>query len=818
MAQRRKPLVLITGASGRIGSKLIERLRAGYRIAAFDIRPAEGVDFYNADISKPESIGEALAMLKKDHGTKIAAVVHLAAFYDFTGEDDERYQTINVGGTRNLIDGLVDFAIERFVYTSTILVHEPGRPGDLTTEETPIAPRWAYPQSKVDAEEVIVEQAGDTPWTILRLAGVYDEEVAVPTLAQQIARVYELDFEAGVYAGDPSAGQSLLHTEDMVEAIAAVVDKRGALPRQQIVLVGEPGAASYAELQHRIGTLIHGGESWKPVPLPKPIAKFGAMLLNKAEPLIPDSIDQGERPFIRPFMVAMADDHYALDVSRARDELGWAPRHRILEELPAMIGRLKADPLGWYKANKVTPPHWMTAAREKHKSPEAVRTGHEDAVRRQHQRWLWAHWANVLLGLWLITSPPTLGYGDAAMTISDIASGVAIVLLALLSLDWRFALARFGVAAVALWVLFAPLVFWTPSAAAYLNATLVGGLALGLALAARPFPLVAPIATETGPDVPPGWDNSPSTFVQRAPIIGLAVIGFLISRVLTAYQLGHVQGVWEPFFAGAPDNPRNGTEEIITSEVSRAWPVPDAGLGALTYLLEIITGLVGSSRRWRTIPWMVLLFGVMIVPLGIVSVTFIIIQPIVLGAWCTLCLIAAAAMVIQIPYSVDELAATGQFLRRKAKQKGLVRAFIFGDTDEGTSRDRDDFEQPLREDIRRMNAGLGLPWTLALSMIIGLFLMTTRLTLGSEGAMANSDHLIGSLAIVVAATACAEVTRPVRLLNIALGAALAIMPFVLGAPLLQVVVSVVLGLALMALSLPRGRIAGSYGSWNRYLI
>jgi hypothetical protein len=147
-----------------------------------------------------------------------------------------------------------------------------------------------------------------------------------------------------------------------------------------------------------------------------------------------------------------------------------------------------------------------------------------------------------------------------------------------------------------------------------------------------------------------------------------------------------------------------------------------------------------------------------------------------------------------------------------------MRAFIFGDTDEGTARDRDDFEQPLREDIKRMNAGLGLPWTLALSIAIGLFLMTTRLTLGTTGAMANADHLIGSLAIVVAATACAEVARPVRFLNLVLGAALAIMPFVLGAPLLQMIVGVVLGVALMALSLPRGAITGSYGSWNRFLI
>ena len=59
--------------------------------------------------------------------------------------------------------------------------------------------------------------------------------------------------------------------------------------------------------------------------------------------------------------------------------------------------------------------------------------------------------------------------------------------------------------------------------------------------------------------------------------------------------------MWEPFFAGGPA-PENGTEEIITSSVSQAWPVPDAGVGAVTYMLEVLTGLIGSARRWRPCP------------------------------------------------------------------------------------------------------------------------------------------------------------------------------------------------------------------------
>src|SRR5207245_8692812 len=122
----------------------------------------------------------------------------------------------------------------------------------------------------------------------------------------------------------------------------------------------------------------------------------------------------------------------------------------------------------------------------------------------------------------------------------------------------------------------------------------------------------------------------------------------------------HSRRVWEPFFAGAGG--RNGSETIITSSVSKAWPIADAGLGAVSYLLEVLMGVMGDRRRWRTMPWVVAAFGIVVVPLGVVSIYFIVIQPIVIGTWCTLCLLAAAAMLVMIPLTLDELVAMGQFL------------------------------------------------------------------------------------------------------------------------------------------------------------
>ena len=72
----------------------------------------------------------------------------------------------------------------------------------------------------------------------------------------------------------------------------------------------------------------------------------------------------------------------------------------------------------------------------------------------------------------------------------------------------------------------------------------------------------------------------------------------------------------------------------LTSDVSRSFPIPDAGLGAVAYMVEFLMGFIGDKRRWRTMPWMVTFFGILVVPLGVVSVTLIILQPLAVGARC----------------------------------------------------------------------------------------------------------------------------------------------------------------------------------------
>ena len=822
MSQGDKPIVLITGAAGNIGRSLASALADAYTIIGLD-KPGEKADFplLEIDLTKEESIAAAFAGFRKEHGSRIASVIHLIAYFDFSGEDNPLYETVNVEGTRRLLRALQDFEVEQFVYSGTMLVHAPGKPGVPINEDQPIEPGWAYPKSKAAAEEAIRAEHGRIPYVLLHLAGLYDEKTSVPTLANQIARIYERDVQSYVYSGSTSVGQSMLHRDDMLDAFRRTVDGRKQIPSGTVILIGEQDALGYDTLQDEIGYLIHGAEDWPTLRVPKTVAAVGAWAQDKIEPLVPDALDQGERPFVKPFMVRMADDHYELDISRARELLGWEPRHRLKHELPAMIAALKKDPAGWYKANRLTPPPEIAEAADAGKHPEQLRTRYEAKVRSEHRGDRWAHFTNIALGVWLVTQPPMIGVEEMWLARTEIGLGAALILFATLALSWRMAWARFVCAAIGALVMAAPFLFSTTNSAAYLSDTLVGALIFGFAICTRPEVGPSPLAATVGPELPPGWSFNPSSWTQRLPIIVLALVGLQVSRYLAAYQLGHVDSVWEPFFMGSPDNPRNGTEEIITSSVSKAWPVSDAAVGGYTYVLEILTGIIGSRMRWRTMPWLVLLFGLMIAPLGITSIFFIIIQPIVIGTWSTLALIGAAAVLIQIPYSLDELLATLQFMRRRVKAgRSWLRVFLFGDTDEGeTGPSPDEFDRKPTDSLRAMwTGGVSLPWNLAVAAAIGVWLMFSRLTVGADGTMANADHLIGALALTVISLAAAELSRALRFLLIPLGAALLITPFIYNADAVQTIVGMACGVALIGLSLRRGAIRERYAGWQKLIV
>jgi uncharacterized membrane protein len=171
--------------------------------------------------------------------------------------------------------------------------------------------------------------------------------------------------------------------------------------------------------------------------------------------------------------------------------------------------------------------------------------------------------------------------------------------------------------------------------------------------------------------IPAGWDYNPSSWSQRIPLIVVAFIGFAIALYLGLYQLRVFDKVWEPFFA-------NGSQRVLNSEVSKALPIPDGLIGSFGYLLDVVTGALGGASRWRTKPWIVILFGIAIGPLGLVSVLLVILQPLLVDAWCTLCLVSAVISVVMISPAMDELLASLQYLQRVRKKGHSVWEGFWG--------------------------------------------------------------------------------------------------------------------------------------------
>lgn len=307
--------IVVSGSSGLIGTVLINELAKKYQVIGLDKAgypfPPITAECICMDITSDESIKRAMDRIRYAYGGRIACVVHLAAYYDFSGKPSRLYEKITVQGTEKLLKALQNSEVEQFIFSSSLLVYKPTEPGIKLIEDAPLQPKWDYPKSKVKTENVLHTQRGKIPITDLRIAGIYTDECQSIPIAHQIQRIYEKQLTSHLYPGDITHGNPYLHLDDLVNAILKAIEKRKSLPSEIIINLGEPDTMSFMELQQTIAELIHG-KKWKTIIIPKWFAKAGAWLQNIFG-----------NPFIKPWMIDMSDDNMELDISRAKSLLGW---------------------------------------------------------------------------------------------------------------------------------------------------------------------------------------------------------------------------------------------------------------------------------------------------------------------------------------------------------------------------------------------------------------------------------------------------------------------------------------------------------------
>ena len=418
---------------------------------------------------------------------------------------------------------------------------------------------------------------------------------------------------------------------------------------------------------------------------------------------------------------------------------------------------------------------------------------------------LWYFLVTLFLGFWLLFTADMLGISQETILLSDQICGAIVIVFSLIALR-SCPYSPWIITFVGIYLQLAPLLFWAKEPQAYLNDTVSGILCILFALI---FPGIKGIQDKDEGQIPQGWSYNPSSWVQRFPILVFGTIGWFAARLMCAYQLGYIDSIYDPFFV-------NGTEKVITSKVSQAFPLPDAGLGALAYSLEVLLGLKGRTARWRTMPWLVVGFSFLVVPLGLVSIILVILQPLLVGAWCSLCLLAAFCMLLMCMLTLDEVVAVTQLLVKAFKEKHFLRTFFKGTYPDGVSHDpqTEKFPPAPLEFFQEMLRGVTFQPYLIGSTLLGMFFMLSPFLFGIVGIMSDLCHTFGALIIVVSILSMAEVGRMIRKVNHVFAVVLFIGTLFANTDLITKGILILACLAISVLSVPEGKLKETYGSWN----
>ncbi len=305
--------VLVTGGSGFIGSNLVRLLiaeRPDWRVVNLDkltyagnaesLADLEGhprYRFVRGDIANGELVAEIA------RAEQIDAVMHLAAesHVDRSILSPAVFIETNVRGTQVLLEAARQLGVKRFLHVSTDEVYGSLGPTGLFTEETPLAPSSPYSASKASSDLLALAYAHtfQLPVVVTRCSNNYGPyqfpEKLIPLMIANALR----DLPLPVY-GDGKNVRDWIHVEDHCRGLLAALE------------AGRPGQ----------------------------VYNFGASSERRNLEIVREVLRQVGKPESLVQFVKDRPGHdrrYAIDASRARRELGWAPRHRFEEALAATV-------------------------------------------------------------------------------------------------------------------------------------------------------------------------------------------------------------------------------------------------------------------------------------------------------------------------------------------------------------------------------------------------------------------------------------------------------------------------------------------------
>jgi nucleoside-diphosphate-sugar epimerase len=346
------PRLVITGASGFIGRHLLESLKERYRIVGMARRSQsrcgapfhDNITWFQVDIGDREPLAKAFEAIRESGGADI--LIHLAAHYDFTGEDHPEYWRTNVEGLRNVLEESRRLKLDRFVFASSVAACDFPPPGTFLTEDSPPDGDHIYAVTKRLGEAMLAEFA-DVPSCIVRFAALYSDWCEYPPLYFFFETWLSRIWNARMLGGRGRSAIPYMHVRDLGSFFRRLLAVADTIEPREVFLATPSETASHRQL-FELSTLHEYGRSRRGVYMPSPLCWLGMWGRDLLGRLL------GDRPFERPWMASYIDLDLAVDSRRTQRRLGWAPRERLLitRRIPFLLEHRKTDPVEWHHLNR----------------------------------------------------------------------------------------------------------------------------------------------------------------------------------------------------------------------------------------------------------------------------------------------------------------------------------------------------------------------------------------------------------------------------------------------------------------------------------
>ncbi len=350
----RKPVLILSGASGFIGRHFLDTFKEDFYIYAIarrtqhaaGIAQHKNIVWIRLDIADEQKVKQIIENITRNGGADY--FIHLAAFYDFSNQKNPEYERTNVRGTENFLKYCDQLNLKRFIFASSLTVTEFTAPGITINEKSAANAKFPYALSKAAGERFVKSYSNKFPCTIVRQAAIYSDWCEYLPLYSFLSCWLSGSWRSRLLAGKGFSAVPYLHISDLLKFFSAVIQLSETTPKFDILIASPNHSVSHLKI-FNIVAQYHYFHRITPITTPKPIVGLGIIMNNILGKI------KKKLPFERLWMMKYIDWQMHVDATYTYKLLNWQPTPRLTVErrLLFLIDKMNRYPFEWKYRNEM---------------------------------------------------------------------------------------------------------------------------------------------------------------------------------------------------------------------------------------------------------------------------------------------------------------------------------------------------------------------------------------------------------------------------------------------------------------------------------